>query len=47
MFQIRREFGHEGILRPQDIFISAFFKIRLTSINPRLIQVNDILTLFP
>ena len=47
MFQIRREFRHECILRPQDIFILAFFKIRLTNINPRLTQVNDIFTLFP
>jgi hypothetical protein len=40
MFQIRREFSQEGILRPHDISISALFKNLLTSINPLMPELN-------
>jgi hypothetical protein len=47
MFQPRRETGQEGVIRRRDSFVAPLFKNRLSNINPRLIQVNNIFALFP
>jgi hypothetical protein len=47
MFQPRREAGQEGVLRRCDSFVAQIFKNRLSNIDPRLIQVNNLFALFP
>jgi hypothetical protein len=47
MFQPRREADQEGVHRRCDSFVAPLFKNRLSNINPRLIQVNNIFALFP
>jgi hypothetical protein len=44
--QARREAGQEGVVRPSDSFMAQLFSNRLSNINPRLIQVNDIFAHF-
>jgi hypothetical protein len=47
MFQPRREADQEGDLMRCDNFVAPLFKNRLSSINPRLIQVNNLIALSP